>query len=108
MRLSVDDFGTGFSALSYLKSYPFDTLKIDKSFVRDIMVEQDDASLVKAIINMAHSLGLKVIAEGVEEEAQTHFLQQEGCDYAQGYFYSRPAPESEFENWVRTNHRGKI
>lgn len=108
VRLSVDDFGTGFSALSYLKSYPFDTLKIDKSFVRDVMTEKDDASLVKAIINMAHSLGLKVIAEGVEEEAQTHFLTQEGCDYAQGYFYSRPAPESEFESWVRTNHRGKI
>lgn len=108
VRLSVDDFGTGFSALSYLKTYPFDILKIDKSFVRDIMTEQDDASLVKAIINMAHSLGLKVIAEGVEEETQTHFLKQEGCDYAQGYFYSRPAPESEFENWIRTNHRGKI
>ncbi|WP_166263705.1 bifunctional diguanylate cyclase/phosphodiesterase [Marinobacter caseinilyticus] len=108
VRLSVDDFGTGFSALSYLKSYPFDTLKIDKSFIRDVMHEKDDASLVRAIINMAHSLGLLVIAEGVEEEAQTHFLQQEGCDYAQGYFYARPAPESEFEHWIRTNHRAKV
>ncbi|MCL7944852.1 EAL domain-containing protein [Marinobacter sp. ATCH36] len=105
IRLSVDDFGTGYSALSYLKSYPFDTLKIDKSFVQDVMKEQDDASLVKAIINMAHSLGLRVIAEGVEEEAQTHFLQREGCDYSQGYFYSRPLPEGEFGDWLRTNHR---
>lgn len=105
IRLSVDDFGTGYSALSYLKSYPFDTLKIDKSFVQDVMKEQDDAALVKAIINMAHSLGLRVIAEGVEEEAQTHFLQREGCDYSQGYFYSRPLPEAEFREWLRTNHR---
>lgn len=108
IRLSVDDFGTGFSALSYLKSYPFDTLKIDKSFISDVTREKDDAALVKAIINMAHSLGLNVIAEGVENEAQTHFLRQENCDFAQGYFYSRPAPESEFESWIRTNHRSVI
>lgn len=105
IRLSVDDFGTGYSALSYLKSYPFDSLKIDKSFVQDVMKEQEDASLVRAIINMAHSLDLKVIAEGVEEEAQTHFLQQEGCDYSQGYFYSRPMPEERFSEWLSTNHR---
>ncbi|MDX1551307.1 MAG: EAL domain-containing protein [Marinobacter sp.] len=105
IRLSVDDFGTGYSALSYLKSYPFDTLKIDKSFIQDVMKEQDDAALVKAIINMAHSLGLRVIAEGVEDEAQTHFLQKEGCDYSQGYFYSRPLPERDFRDWLRTNHR---
>ncbi|WP_166261526.1 bifunctional diguanylate cyclase/phosphodiesterase [Marinobacter salicampi] len=107
IRLSVDDFGTGFSALSYLKSYPFDTLKIDKSFIRDVMTHKDDAALVKAIINMAHSLSLTVVAEGVEEEPQTRFLMDNGCDFAQGYFYSRPAPESEFENWLRTNHRSR-
>lgn len=105
IRLSVDDFGTGYSALSYLKSYPFDTLKIDKSFIQDVMKEQDDASLVRAIITMAHSLGLRVIAEGVEEEAQTHFLEKEGCDFAQGYFYSRPMPEPQFEAWLANNHR---
>lgn len=105
IRLSVDDFGTGYSALSYLKSYPFDTLKIDKSFIQDVIKEQDDASLVKAIINMAHSLGLRVIAEGVEEEAQTHFLEQVGCDFSQGYFYSRPMPEPRFEAWLASNHR---
>ncbi|WP_150913767.1 bifunctional diguanylate cyclase/phosphodiesterase [Marinobacter halotolerans] len=105
IRLSVDDFGTGYSALSYLKSYPFDTLKIDKSFVQDVMKENDDASLVKAIINMAHSLGLRVIAEGVEEEAQTHFLEKEGCDFSQGYYYSRPLPATDFEAWLAINHR---
>jgi len=105
IRLSVDDFGTGYSALSYLKTYPFDTLKIDKSFIQDVMKEQDDASLVKAIINMAHSLGLRVIAEGVEEEAQTHFLKVENCDFSQGYFYSQPLPAEDFEAWLATNHR---
>lgn len=108
VRLSVDDFGTGYSALSYLKSYPFDTLKIDKSFIRDVTKEQDDASLVKAIITMAHSLGLQVIAEGVEDEAQTHFLKEQGCDFSQGYFYSRPSPQLEFEDWLRTNHRAQM
>jgi len=105
VRLSVDDFGTGYSALSYLKSYPFDTLKIDKSFVQDVMKEEEDASLVRAIINIAHSLGLRVIAEGVEEEPQTHFLKTEGCDFSQGFFYSHPLPPEEFIGWLDNNHR---
>jgi len=105
IRLSVDDFGTGYSALSYLKSYPFDTLKIDKTFIQDVMKEPGDAALVRAIINMAHSLGLTVTAEGVEDEPQTHFLKQEGCDFAQGYFYSHPLPAEEFTEWLKTNHR---
>lgn len=105
IRLTVDDFGTGYSALSYLKSYPFDTLKIDKSFIQDVLTENDDASLVRAIITMAHSLGLKVVAEGVEAEAQTHFLKVEHCDYSQGYFYSTPLPEQDFIQWLDTNER---
>ncbi|WP_092021821.1 bifunctional diguanylate cyclase/phosphodiesterase [Marinobacter zhejiangensis] len=108
VRLSVDDFGTGYSALSYLKSYPFDTLKIDKSFVQDVNAKQEDASLVRAIINMAHSLGLKVIAEGVEDEAQTDFLNEEHCDYSQGYYYSRPMPELDYEDWLRTSQRAQV
>ncbi|WP_323752243.1 EAL domain-containing protein [Marinobacter sp.] len=108
VRLSVDDFGTGYSALSYLKTYPFDTLKIDKSFIQDVLTDSDDLALVRAIINMAHSLGLTVIAEGVEEEAQTHFLKSEHCDYSQGYFYSRPLPEQEFIHWLENNHRANI
>ncbi|MGO1692322.1 MAG: EAL domain-containing protein [Marinobacter sp.] len=105
IRLSVDDFGTGYSALSYLKSYPFDTLKIDKSFIQDVMKEPEDAALVRAIINMAHSLGLAIVAEGVEEESQTYFLKREGCDFAQGFFYSHPLPAGEFIEWLKTNHR---
>lgn len=105
IRLTVDDFGTGYSALSYLKSYPFDTLKIDKSFIQDVLTENDDASLVRAIITMAHSLSLKVVAEGVEAEAQTHFLKEEHCDYSQGYFYSTPLPEQDFIQWLDTNER---
>ena len=105
IRLTVDDFGTGYSALSYLKSYPFDTLKIDKSFIQDVLTENDDASLVRAIITMAHSLSLKVVAEGVEAEAQTHFLKEEHCDYSQGFFYSTPLPEQDFIQWLDTNER---
>ncbi len=104
VRLSVDDFGTGYSALSYLKSYPFDTLKIDKSFIRDIMIEEGDAALVKAIINMAHSLSLEVIAEGVEESDQSLFLKEHHCDYSQGYFYNRPVSNADFLEWIRVNH----
>jgi diguanylate cyclase (GGDEF)-like protein/PAS domain S-box-containing protein len=105
VRLSVDDFGTGYSALGYLKSYPFDTLKIDKSFVQDVIKETEDAALVKAIITMAHSLGLKVIAEGVEEREQLTFLENHGCDYAQGYFFSRPIPVDDFSNWLHEHRR---
>lgn len=105
IRLSVDDFGTGYSALSYLKSYPFDTLKIDKSFVQDVMKEAEDASLIRAIINMAHSLGLKVVAEGVEEEAQSHFLKAEHCDFSQGHFYGNPMSPQVFMDWLETTDR---
>ncbi len=105
IRLSVDDFGTGYSALSYLKSYPFDTLKIDKSFIQDVLTETEDASLVRAIITMAHSLGLKVVAEGVEAEAQTHFLKEEHCDYSQGFFYSTPLSEQDFIQWLDSSDR---
>lgn len=108
IRLSVDDFGTGYSALSYLKSYPFDTLKIDKSFVQDVLKETEDASLIRAIINMAHSLGLKVVAEGVEEEAQSHFLQSEHCDFSQGYFYGYPMSPQSFIDWLETTNRASL
>jgi len=90
VKLSIDDFGTGYSCLSYLKSYPIDKLKIDKSFIRDSVVNPDDAAIATSIIIMAHGLHLKVIAEGVENEAQMSFLRYHRCDEIQGYYFSKP------------------
>jgi diguanylate cyclase (GGDEF)-like protein/PAS domain S-box-containing protein len=90
LHLSIDDFGTGYSSLAYLRRFPIDALKIDRSFVSDITTDVDDATIIRAVIGMAHSLGLKVVAEGVENEAQLTFLTANGCDEMQGYYYSPP------------------
>jgi len=101
IKISIDDFGTGYSSLAYLKRFPIDKLKIDIAFVREVTSNPDDAAIVLAIINMAHSLKLDVIAEGVEKDAQLAYLRRHGCDEMQGYYFSRPLPENEFEAMLR-------
>jgi diguanylate cyclase (GGDEF)-like protein/PAS domain S-box-containing protein len=98
--LSIDDFGTGYSSLSYLKRFPVDVLKIDRSFVGGLPGDVGDASLVEAILAMGKSLGVKVVAEGVETEQQRDFLQKRGCDCLQGFYFGKPMPETELRSWL--------
>ncbi|MCH9052797.1 MAG: EAL domain-containing protein [Proteobacteria bacterium] len=100
--LSIDDFGTGYSSLSYLKRLPVDSVKIDRSFIHDVTVDPEDASLADAIIALAHNLGLKVIAEGVETKEQLDFLISRGCDLYQGYYFAKPMTAKKFQKRMRT------
>ena len=97
IRLAIDDFGTGYSSLAYLKELRMDTLKIDRSFIKDVPENEDDATIVRAILAMAYGLNLHVVAEGVENEEQLGFLLQEGCVCAQGYLFSEPLSTVEME-----------
>ncbi|HEV7799482.1 MAG TPA: EAL domain-containing protein, partial [Burkholderiales bacterium] len=105
VKLAIDDFGTGYSSLSYLKRLPVDTVKIDRAFVTELATNPDDASIAQAIINMAHNLGLKVVAEGVETASQLAFLTSHDCDQMQGYYFSRAVPEAEMTDMLRQNRR---
>ncbi|HWP59396.1 MAG TPA: EAL domain-containing protein [Candidatus Acidoferrales bacterium] len=105
IHVSIDDFGTGYSSLSYLKRFPVDTVKIDQSFIRDITTNPDDAAIARAIISIAHSLGLRVIAEGVETREQLDFLSAEKCDEVQGFFLSRALPADDFFDFVQAHER---
>ncbi|MGB8475611.1 MAG: EAL domain-containing protein, partial [Candidatus Acidiferrum sp.] len=102
VRLSIDDFGTGYSSLSYLKQFPVYKLKIDGSFVRDVNVDLDDAAIISSILSMAKNLGLKVVAECVENEEQVSFLRAHKCDEIQGYYFSEPLPADELADKLRS------
>ncbi len=103
VSLAMDDFGTGYSSLQYLRSYPFDTLKVDRSFVMGLPNSEGDANLVRAIIKMGKALGLKIVAEGVESLEQAEFLRSEGCDLIQGYLFGKPMPPEELVEWLKLN-----
>ncbi len=107
-RLSIDDFGTGYSSLSYLRRFPVHELKIDRSFVSDLLISEDDASIVKAVISLAHSLNLQVVAEGVEEKEHLTYLHDLGCDIIQGYLISKPVPVAEVVHFFKDWHISKI
>jgi diguanylate cyclase (GGDEF)-like protein/PAS domain S-box-containing protein len=105
--VSIDDFGTGYSSLSYLKTLPVDEIKIDRSFVRDMAIDSDDAAIVQPTIDLGHNLHIKVVAEGVEDDATLKMLRMLGCDFAQGYFISPPLPAEKLQEWFRTSNWGQ-
>jgi len=108
VRIYLDDFGTGYSSLSYLKRFPLDTVKIDKSFIRDLHADKSDYALVDAIITMARSLGLHVVAEGIEDAQQLEVLRKMGCGYGQGYYFARPIAAPDFAAMVLRINNGKL
>lgn len=107
VRISIDDFGTGYSSLSYLKSFPIDVLKIDQSFVRDMLIDRSDAAIVETIIKLGEALGLMLVAEGVETIEQVDALLALGCRFMQGYYYSRPVPADQLERLLKTGLAAK-
>jgi EAL domain-containing protein (putative c-di-GMP-specific phosphodiesterase class I) len=108
MEIAIDDFGTGYCSLSYLQRFPIDVVKLDYTFLRDITTKTSDAAIATTVITMAHSLKLRVIAEGVETEEQLAFLRQRGCDEMQGYLFSKPADAAHVEKVLEKSiHRQK-
>jgi len=107
IQIVMDDFGTGYSSLSYLRNYPFNVLKIDRSFIQDIGIDDEDDALIKAIVNMSHSLNIEVIAEGAETLDQVNYLKQIGCDYVQGFYFGKPMSLDELQSRIKT-HRNQF
>ena len=107
IRIAIDDFGTGYSSLSYLRRFPLDALKIDRSFIDELVVDADDTAITLAIISMAKSLRLEVIAEGVETAQQKEFLAENSCDDIQGYYFAKPLPYEEFAEFPQTKYVSK-
>ena len=101
LRIAIDDFGTGYSSLGQLKHFPVDTLKVDRSFVRDLATNTDDQAITTAIIAMGRTLSLTVVAEGVETEAQEHFLRENACDEMQGFYFSKPVDADTFAGLLK-------
>lgn len=104
VRLAMDDFGTGYSSLLYLKRLPLDCIKVDQGFVRDMLEDRHDASIVEAVIGLGHSFDLNVVTEGVETEAHAQRLRNLGCDFLQGYLFSRPVPEETARGFLSPNN----
>jgi EAL domain-containing protein (putative c-di-GMP-specific phosphodiesterase class I) len=100
IKISIDDFGTGYSSLAYLKRLPVDELKIDRLFVKQMITDRVDATIVHSTVKMARDLGLKVVAEGVEDQETSNLLADYSCDCGQGYFWSRPVPSQDLERWL--------
>ena len=100
VRVAIDDFGTGYSSLGQLKRLPIDTLKIDRSFIKDLPGDRADAAIATAVIHLAQELGLEVVAEGVETQEQLDFIEAQGCEIIQGYFFSKPLPVEDTNAWL--------
>jgi EAL domain-containing protein (putative c-di-GMP-specific phosphodiesterase class I) len=104
VRISIDDFGTGYSSLAYLRQLPVDEIKIDKSFVQEMAVQDGDIFIVRSVADLGHSLGMEVVAEGVEDQHCLYLLTVMGCDQVQGYHLSRPPPSPDLAAWMQTSH----
>ena len=105
MQVAIDDFGTGYSSLAYLKKFDIDYLKIDQAFIRDMQHNEDDRAIVRSVTAMAHELGLLVIAEGIETIEQNDLLIAAGCDFGQGFHFSRPVPSAQFEHLLEVDRQ---
>jgi EAL domain-containing protein (putative c-di-GMP-specific phosphodiesterase class I) len=108
IEISIDDFGTGYSSLSYLKQLPVKEIKIDRSFVKDMLYDENDAVIVQTTTDLAHNLGMRVVAEGVENQEIAKRLKAMGCDAAQGYYYSRPVSAEDFQTLLSSTSRLRL